>query len=139
MDRIDTGRPGVAEFRDVPLVGGAAHRAGAYLHLAGLSRDRGSALVRAFLLMPGSAPVEVGTGPDDPRYLGEGAVYLSPTGDRDPTGQGAYDLQVDVSRALEALAPPGPTVDLALTIRDAAGSPVDTSGFQIGRLEITRR
>jgi hypothetical protein len=146
MDRIDTGRPGVVEFRDVPVVDGADHRTGAYLHLSGLSRESSSMLLRAFLLVEGDPTVESGSGPEHPGYLADGAVYLSPPGPGGgpsdlavPPDQGSYDMRLNVSRRLGALAPPGPAVDLALTLRDPTGSPVDPSGFHIGHLEITRR
>ncbi len=146
MERTDTGRPGVAEFRGVPLVVGAEHRAGAYLHLIGLSRDRTSAIVRAFLLVAAFPQVDADSGPEHPGFLGEGAVYLSPAsagpsapGVPPPADQGSYNMRLNVSRRLAALAPPGPSVDLALTLRDPTGSPLDASGFQIGQLEITRR
>lgn len=145
MDRIDTGRPGVVEFHGVLVLEGAAHRAGAYLHL-GLTRELSSSLLRVFLLVPAFPVVEAGSGPEHPGYLGEAAVYLSPDGVGAappglpvPDDQGPYDLQVNVSSRLGALAPPGPAVDLALAVLDTAGSPLDTSVFHIGRLEITRR
>lgn len=134
------------EFHGVPLVEGADHTTGAYLHLSGLSRESDSMLLRAFLLVPGFPAVEAGSGQEHPGYLADGAVYLSPSGPGDAPpglpaapGQGDYDMRLNVARRLGALAPPGPTVDVALTLRDPTGSPVDTSGFQIGRLEITRR
>lgn len=134
------------EFRDVPVVDGAGHKTGAYLHLSGLSRESSSMLVRAFLLVEDYPTVEAGSGPEHPGYLADGAVYLSPPGSGGsppdlavPPDQGSYDMRLNVSRRLGALAPPGPTVDIALTLLDPAGSPVDPSGFRIGQLEITRR
>lgn len=135
-------------YRDVPVHHGAEHRAHAYLHLRGLSRDLPSTLVRVFVLDPGGPEVTAVSGSEHPGYLGEVAVYNSPPGPdrpqpgapghRAPRDQGSYDLLLDVSDGLRRI-PPGPRVDLALTVRDAAaGLPFDISRFRVDDLEITR-
>lgn len=148
MERIEPGPEGTVVYRDVPVHDGADHRAHAYLHLRGLSRDLPSALVRVFALVGDGPEVTPVSGPGHPGYLGEATVYNSPPGpgraqpaaaDRAPSrAPDPYELLLDVSDGIRRIAP-GPRVDLALVVHDAAGRPFDTALFRVEDLEITRR
>lgn len=148
MERIETDHAGVVVYRDVPVVDGGEHRAYAYLHFRGLSRDLPSTLVRVFVLVSDTPEVTAVSGPEHPGFLGEAAVYNSPPGPGapqpaapgrpTPRDQGPYDLLLDVSDGIRRISP-GSTVDLVLAVRAAAGQTLDTSRFRVDDLEITRR
>lgn len=144
MNRYEPGAPGVVVYRAVPIQDVHGQTAFAYLTIVGVPRSQPSHMIRVFFDDP---HVDARTKITHASFAASAFTYNSPAGHGAkgplspgvaPPTPGPYDLQIDVSDAVQRLGARS-EVDVSFVLVDPSGAPLHASDFHYDDVSITRR